>query len=126
MSPNSSHPVGEPETISIGSCVKYPGFLFVNRIPGTLTLTGDSLSFKKYGILKLNTALTLGLENYSKGDGLVWALSDIQGATLERGFRNATLKIRGKSGKEADFEIGKSSKLDRFYDELLARMALRP
>ena len=122
-SPLSSRPAEAPETIAIGGCVKAPGFMFVNRIPGTLTLTADSMYFKKYGILKLNTILTLGLQTYSQGDGLEWPLSDIQRATLEKGFRNATLKIRGESGKEADFEIAKSSKLDKFYNELLARMA---
>ena len=110
------------EPMSVDCCYKAPGFLLADRIAGTLTLGKDALLFQQWGSRMVNTILTLGLMSYSKGQGIGWALSDIRSAMLERGWRNATLKIRGKNGKEADFEISKSGKLDGFHEQLLARM----
>jgi hypothetical protein len=110
------------EPLSVDCCYKTPGFLLADRIAGTLTLTKDSLLFQQWGCRMINTIMTLGLMSYSKGQGIGWNLSDIQSAALDRGWRNATLKIRGKNGKHADFVILKSGELERFHGQLLARM----
>lgn len=110
------------EPLSVDCCYKAPGFLLADRIAGTLTLTKDALVFQQWGCRMVNTVLTLGLMSYSKGQGIGWNLSGIQSAALERGWRNATLKIRGKNGKEADFEILKSGKLVGFHEQLLLRI----
>lgn len=111
-------------TLSLSGNYKVPGFLLADRIPGDLTLDADTLSFKQWGIRMLHTVMTFGLMSYSKGEGLWCPLSEIQGATLDKGLLNATLTIRGKNGKETRFEFRKSGKLDEFYGTLLARVNL--
>lgn len=110
------------EPISVSCCYKAPGFLLADRIPGDLVLTGDELIFKQWKIRMLSTVMTLGLMSYSTGKGLQSRLSDIQEASLAKGWRNATLTILWKNGQKTDFEIGKSDKFDEFYGALLSRM----
>ena len=114
-----SSAIAAAETLSVDCCYKAPGFLMADRIPGTLTLTGENLSFRQWGSRMINSVLTLGLMSYSKGQGIEWPLADIRSATFKRGWRNATLSICGQDGRRFDFEISKSPKLERFYEQLL-------